>query len=149
MQKIKKNIVSNNIPYDSLWVDYTLSYHEFRCLVPLCLMSSISDLLCICDPYADQNFDIIPLIFFYNSVMYFPLYGCYNISPPLIVSSLCSLTSKIDLSPPFWHWCQRILKFNAILGQKCFIDLKENLESCIPVVKCNIQWSVLDCKLYC
>ena len=94
------------------------------------------------------------IIFFYNvwlspSIMYLPLYACYNISPPLIVSPPCSLTSKIDLSPPFWHWWQRVLNCNAILGQKWFIYLKENLEICNPVVKCNIQWLVLDCKLCC
>ena len=102
-----------------------------------------------------SKFGIIPLIFskigylllyYISPFEYYLLLLCifpfYNISPFF-------LDFKNILSPPFWHWCQRVLKCNAMLGQKCFIDLKEDFESCIPVVQCNIQWFVLDGKLCC
>ena len=49
------------------------------------------------------------------------------ISPLMLITPPRIYLPLYKISPPFWHWCQWVLRSNTMFGQKCIVNLKECL----------------------
>ena len=148
--KFVENFIGKKIPHNSPWAEIALFILVSKILC-WCAWNSLSFALflhfvpvfCIWslwNPYFRSIFHM------FVKILYLPLTLSYFLSPLLAIYKLSTLFSKwmnecnqnyqnlvfspktyipiyLYISPPFWHWCQRVLRSKTILSQKITIYL--------------------------